>query len=72
MLQPQSINLGLAVRADGMRYPDEGDDFVNDLYVQDLIVLSAAKIPSRVGHRPYARCAVLWQFIVRFFRRRLG
>ena len=72
MLQLHSKTLDVGGGADSMRQPLDSDDFANELYVQDLIARSAAKVPSRFGERTYARCATIWQFITRVVGWRLG
>ena len=72
MLHAHSTSWAPDLASASRRHPYKGDDYANELYVQDLITLSAVPARSRVRHRASVSLGSLWQFMTRCVRRRLG
>ena len=71
MLHVRSTSLARDVASPSNRYPCEDDDYANELYVQDLIALSAVSARSRVRRRAPVSFGNLWQFMTLCVRRSL-
>lgn len=68
-VRPRSRDLDVAPVS--RRYPDESDDYANELYVQDLIALSAVPARSCAGRRASVGIDNRWQFITHLVKWRI-